>query len=614
MTDQACRTTESAAYSSQIGTTRKSPFDYKRPMMRVIKPFSKSCFAVTFLAISLITTCAASQETRPRYSQQPDQTQNQVLTVPTGTVISVRMESSLNSRTSRVGDKFTATVTTPIYVDGRTVIPAGAIVEGRVTDVTAAKRPSRSGTIAVEFDDLVFPNGTGMRLVGSLTASDPRDRARIDDESRVSGEKGKKATVFIGGGAVVGAVLGGMAGGGIGAVAGGAIGAGAGIAAVLLSKGVEAEVLNGSEFGVQLSQPLTIAPENLPEGAPASAPPDPAPPTSHDAGDVSNAPAAAPADSDAPVDLSSSEMMKRAQGALKEQGYYEGSVDGAPSQRTTTALRAYQRDHKLQETGELDEPTARSLGILSSGAPSSAREEKNRDRGARSDEPVPANVLGATATRTSRNSVHVVIHTQANSGGWRWDEEHRVVGDKLEILAVAIRPTGYATQALTRGTIEVDLREGGERLTSVTIHSAGEDLSIPLASLSYRSKSAPLQPRIEDLLADYERRLGVRGGPSRTELSSARYSDSEIELLFALSNLANSARLYVSMNASLESVSKLRIATLAVARDARRVDRIITGGGSQSFQPIAPKWDSIRQDVLSLMRKMDIRPSEIEWQ
>ena len=37
------------------------------------------------------------------------------------------------------------------------MIPAGAIVEGRVTQVTPAKRMSKSGTIAIDFDELGFP-------------------------------------------------------------------------------------------------------------------------------------------------------------------------------------------------------------------------------------------------------------------------------------------------------------------------------------------------------------------------------------------------------------------------------------------------------------------------
>src|SRR5262249_34663920 len=118
-----------------------------------------------------------------------------------------------------------------------------------------------------------------------------------------------------------------------------------------------------------------------------------------------------PAEPEPPLDLSSSEAIRRAQIALKEQGYYEGGADGVMNPRTSTALKVFQQEHKLAETGALDEPTARSLGIMgrptpanarsdspSSAAPtsaqpntSSARKDPEPDSGVDS---VPANVIG----------------------------------------------------------------------------------------------------------------------------------------------------------------------------------------------------------------------------
>src|SRR5438309_2741444 len=190
-----------------------------------------SGIASVVLAIAMIAPLggkAEGQQSRPRYNSP--QYGDRSWTLPADTVISVQMNNTLSSRTSRVGDKFVATVTVPVYVNGQTVIPAGSVIEGRLTQVTPAKRMSRSGTIAIDFDDLVFPNGTRVDLVGGLTSTDPQTRRRIDDEGRVSAEGGKRAPVFIGGGGAIGAVLGGIAGGGKGAVLGGVAGAGAGVA------------------------------------------------------------------------------------------------------------------------------------------------------------------------------------------------------------------------------------------------------------------------------------------------------------------------------------------------------------------------------------------------
>ena len=209
---------------------------------------------------------ALAQDSRPRYNspQYGERSWN----IPPDTVISVQINGTLTSRTARVGDKFTAAVTVPVYVNGKTVIPAGSVIEGRVTQVTPAKRMNRSGTIGVDFDDIVFPNGAAVQLVGNLTSDDPEVRRRIDDESRVSGQGNKRPSVFIGGGGAIGAVLGGIAGGGKGAVLGGVVGAGAGVASVLLSKGEEAEVPSGTTFGVQLKQGLVIRESFISESAP----------------------------------------------------------------------------------------------------------------------------------------------------------------------------------------------------------------------------------------------------------------------------------------------------------------------------------------------------------
>jgi Putative peptidoglycan binding domain/PRC-barrel domain len=50
-----------------------------------------------------------------------------------------------------------------------------------------------------------------------------------------------------------------------------------------------------------------------------------------------------------------------AQQRLKERGFYSGPVDGVLGPGTAAALRAYQRDRRLEVTGQLDAETARTL-------------------------------------------------------------------------------------------------------------------------------------------------------------------------------------------------------------------------------------------------------------
>ena len=609
--------------------------------------------ASAMLAVAMIVLLAdqtSAQETRPRHHSA--QYAEPSWTLPPDTIINVQMNGTLSSRTARVGDKFTATVTVPVYVNGRTVIPAGSIVEGRVTQVTPAKRMSRSGTIGIDFDDVLFPNGSRLGLVGSLTSDDPETRRRIDDESRVSGEGNKRPAVFIGGGGAIGAVLGGIAGGGKGAVLGGVVGAGAGVATILLSKGEEAQVPSGTPFGVQIKQALIVRESFILEGVPsADGSVDQPPDRAQDRPERPEAIASQPDNSDrravgrvepevhpdpdrstassdaADPALSSPEMVRRAQGALREQGYYEGEADGVMNARTSGALRAYQREHNLQETGDLDPQTAKRLGITGA---SSVERIPERPRESRTQSSAPsdsamANVLSASASRTQEGAISVLINTQANTGGWRWFGEQVVNGDTLEVYAKAVKPTGMVTQALTRGRIELTVRDGVEYVRRVVVHSAGGDQVIALGGRAeaVAEPSAPtgntvssatsLQRKAEELLSEYQRVYGVRMTGTGVEVDNAtQYKEAEIELLFAIDSFANATQLYARLANSLRDRQSLRGATLAMARQARRTDRVISTTTSRSADSLATRWDSVRQDVLRLMQNYNISSSEVE--
>jgi peptidoglycan hydrolase-like protein with peptidoglycan-binding domain len=57
------------------------------------------------------------------------------------------------------------------------------------------------------------------------------------------------------------------------------------------------------------------------------------------------------------------EQVKSLQKALQEKGMDPGPVDGIMGPRTQAALRAYQKDQKLPETGRMDAQTREKLGV-----------------------------------------------------------------------------------------------------------------------------------------------------------------------------------------------------------------------------------------------------------
>lgn len=179
--------------------------------------------------------------------------------VATGTKFRVRMNETLSSKHAQVGDTFTATVTEPVYSsNGVVVIPTGSTVTGRVDSVKAAAKGGKVGSIDATFVSVQLPNGTKRAINGSLTDL-VSDDAKSDSEGTASGDKTKhRKVIFIGGGGAGGAVLGGAIGGGKGALIGGIAGAVGGLIAENQTKGEEAEVKAGTEFGIHLNQAISL--------------------------------------------------------------------------------------------------------------------------------------------------------------------------------------------------------------------------------------------------------------------------------------------------------------------------------------------------------------------
>jgi len=182
--------------------------------------------------------------------------------VNAGQVIRVRMNQTITSETARVGDQFATTTVVPIYANGVEVIPAGSEIDGRVVTVTRASSKSKAGTIGVHFNSLRMPTGIARSINGDLTDL-TNNSVTADNEGQVSGRSVmKRNAVFIGGGAATGALIGAIAGGGKGAGIGAILGGGLGTAGAVFSKGNEAKVKAGTEFGVVLNQALSLPAAN----------------------------------------------------------------------------------------------------------------------------------------------------------------------------------------------------------------------------------------------------------------------------------------------------------------------------------------------------------------
>lgn len=139
-----------------------------------------------------------------------------VVELPAGTHIRVRLDQDLSSRDSQAGENFRATVADDVTVAGTTVIPRGSRADGTVVDARALGKFKGGALLAVKLD-----------RVHTRWGSYPVDTGTVD---RAEKGKGKRSAEFIGGGAGLGALIGGLAGGGKGAAIGVLAGGGAGTA------------------------------------------------------------------------------------------------------------------------------------------------------------------------------------------------------------------------------------------------------------------------------------------------------------------------------------------------------------------------------------------------
>jgi len=178
--------------------------------------------------------------------------------LPTGTAVKMKLETTLATFSSKAGDPFSARVTAPVVVDGKTLIPIGATVEGRVTKANEPRRIAGKPTIAIFPENLVLPNGDRFMLNASLVDTNARHGTDVNTEWQFkgAGHDGKDLTE-IGMGTGGGMLVGGLAGGGKGLLIGGAIGATATVAH-WLGKHRSAMLPAGTELVMELNRPMTM--------------------------------------------------------------------------------------------------------------------------------------------------------------------------------------------------------------------------------------------------------------------------------------------------------------------------------------------------------------------
>jgi len=168
-----------------------------------------------------------------------------VKTIPAGTTMSLSLQEEVSSQTSQVGQAIHARVVDPMVADGAVVVPAGATLEGTVTEAVPQKKIGGTSKLTIAFDTLRMQSGETIPMAATFAF--------------VGKSQTGKDAATIGGSAAGGALLGKILGGkskdaAIGAVVGGAVGT----AVAAKNKGDVLELPAGSVLNVTLETPVDI--------------------------------------------------------------------------------------------------------------------------------------------------------------------------------------------------------------------------------------------------------------------------------------------------------------------------------------------------------------------
>ncbi|MEP7009872.1 MAG: glycine zipper 2TM domain-containing protein [Acidobacteriota bacterium] len=181
-------------------------------------------------------------------ADQPEPERAPPVTVPAGAHLTVELLGGLSSATAKTGDTFRVRVARDVGVDGETVIPEGAEVQGVVGEASGARRGSPA-RLELRFTDLVLPDGETLPIHAVLQ--------QIGEQA----SPGRKAAA-VGGGAAAGAVLGralsGSGSRGAGTVIGALVGALAGAAIASHSTPEQIEIPAGTLMVLKLDRDAEI--------------------------------------------------------------------------------------------------------------------------------------------------------------------------------------------------------------------------------------------------------------------------------------------------------------------------------------------------------------------
>jgi BON domain-containing protein len=166
------------------------------------------------------------------------------VTLPSGTVIPIRMTETLDSASTQSNSVFHGSLAGDLIADGMVVAKSGASVVGRVVTAKDATHFSGSSELSIELTRLD-------------TVDHPVDLV-TDAFTKQGAGRGKNTAAKTGGGAAVGAIIGALAGGGKGAAIGAVTGGGVGAGVNGVTRGQQVQIPTETLVSFRLQSPISV--------------------------------------------------------------------------------------------------------------------------------------------------------------------------------------------------------------------------------------------------------------------------------------------------------------------------------------------------------------------
>src|SRR5260221_3602983 len=182
--------------------------------------------------------------------------------IPKGAHVLLRMVNSINTRTAQAGDYVYLRTATPISVEGQIVAPADSYVQGVVAQSSRSGRVSGRAQLSIRLETITLASGKVFKFSPHLSSVDSNDSGQKVESSEnmikqgsTHGEDAKQIAILAGGGASIGGLADrSWKGAGIGA----GIGSGVGLATVLLSRGKEVDLRQGTTLDVVFDRSVPL--------------------------------------------------------------------------------------------------------------------------------------------------------------------------------------------------------------------------------------------------------------------------------------------------------------------------------------------------------------------